>query len=62
MSDITMCEGERTDGDDLFVCPRKDDCYRAQAKPSEYQQAYFTKAPFHKESGACSQFMAIRKR
>lgn len=58
MPDITMCSGEREVGDDLFVCPRKDDCYRCTAKPNKHRQAYFTEAPFHKEDGSCKYFMS----
>jgi hypothetical protein len=32
MPDITMC--------DSVECPRKNECYRYMAKPSEYRQAY----------------------
>jgi len=32
MPDITMC--------DSVECPRKNECYRYTAKPSEYRQAY----------------------
>jgi len=59
MPDITMCSGEREVGDDLFVCPRKADCYRCTAKPSEHRQAYFTEAPFHRESGSCQYFLPV---
>lgn len=37
MPDITMCPGDK--------CPRKSDCYRATATPSE-RQSYFAWAPF----------------
>lgn len=41
MPDITMCEGTG--------CLLKDTCYRAQAKPSEYRQAYFYEPPFEEK-------------
>ena len=37
MSDICMCND--------YSCPQFDKCYRAQAKPSEYRQAYFSESP-----------------
>jgi hypothetical protein len=37
MPDISMCND--------YSCPDFDRCYRAQAKPSEYRQAYFSESP-----------------
>lgn len=37
MPDISMCND--------YSCPKFDQCYRAQAKPSEYRQAYFAGSP-----------------
>lgn len=37
MPDISMCND--------YSCPKFDKCYRAQAKPSEYRQAYFASSP-----------------
>jgi hypothetical protein len=44
--DITMCPG--TD------CPHKEKCYRFTAKPSEYMQSYFMKAPI--KDGKCEYY------
>ena len=51
MPDITMCKG--TD------CPLKDNCYRHNAKPSEFRQSYFVNAPLiveHDKSISCDYF------
>ena len=45
MPDITMCNA----GKGLLVCPRRNECYRYTATPSEYRQAFFTEAPFETE-------------
>lgn len=37
MPDIAMCND--------YSCPDFERCYRAQAKPSEYRQAYFMESP-----------------
>lgn len=37
MPDIAMCND--------YSCPQFDKCYRAQAKPSEYRQSYFSGSP-----------------
>jgi len=37
MPDIAMCND--------YSCPDFDRCYRAQAKPSEYRQSYFSGSP-----------------
>ena len=46
MPDITMCPG--TD------CPQREKCYRFTAKPSEYMQSYFMKAPI--KDGKCDMY------
>lgn len=38
MPDISMCPGHN--------CPKKEECYRFIAIPSEYWQAYFVSPPF----------------
>ena len=52
MPDIAMCKG---DG-----CSRREQCYRAMAKPDKYWQTYFTTAPV-KEDGECGYFEPIGK-
>jgi hypothetical protein len=44
--DITMCPG--TD------CPQREKCYRFTARPSEYMQSYFMKAPI--KDGKCEYY------
>lgn len=44
MPDITMCDGYVKETDS--ACPLRGNCYRFNAKPSEYRQAYFMEAPF----------------
>jgi hypothetical protein len=44
--DITMCPGTN--------CPQKEKCYRFKAKPSEYMQSYFMKAPI--KDGKCDMY------
>lgn len=46
MSDITMCNGAD--------CPKKNECYRFLATPSEYRQSYFITPPI--ENGKCDEF------
>jgi hypothetical protein len=46
MPDITMCPGTN--------CPQKEKCYRFTAKPSEYMQSYFMKAPI--KDGKCDMY------
>lgn len=38
--DITMC---------AFDCPKSKKCYRHEAKPSEYWQAFFSEEPWRKD-------------
>ncbi len=44
MPDISMCTGY--DPATNIFCPMRQQCYRYTAKPTEYWQAYFAKAPF----------------
>jgi hypothetical protein len=44
MPDVAMCKGQD--------CPRALNCYRFTAKPSEFRQSYFVKAPI-KADGTC---------
>jgi hypothetical protein len=48
MADITKCRGEG--------CPVKKDCYRYNAKSSEYRQSYFIKTPYNIEENKCEHF------
>jgi len=41
MSDITICIGTG--------CEKAETCYRAQAVPNEYRQAFFRASPFIKD-------------
>lgn len=38
MPDISMCPGE--------MCTQRDKCYRYKAKPSQFRQSFFMKAPW----------------
>ncbi len=51
MPDITMCE----DRD----CPKRKECYRFNAKPSEFRQSWFTESPRKKDSLECRMFWEI---
>lgn len=44
--DITMCNDHN--------CPQKEDCYRYNAKPSQYSQSYFVSSP--REEDKCNYF------
>ena len=46
MPDITMCPGTN--------CPQREKCYRFTARPSEYMQSYFMKAPI--KDGKCDMY------
>lgn len=46
MADITMCDGTG--------CPRKAQCYRYTARPSQ-RQSYFAKVPLNVD-GSCDHF------
>jgi len=46
--DITMCSDHN--------CPQKEDCYRYNAKPSEYAQSYFVDSPYDKNNNKCNYF------
>lgn len=48
MPDISMCKG----GD----CPKKQDCYRFKAKPSQYMQTYFMHPPYDVKEQTCEMF------
>ena len=50
MPDIAMCKG---DG-----CPKKLDCYRHRAIPTDRRQAYFATPPLQPD-GTCRDFMKI---
>ena len=45
--DISMCQDKE--------CSKFKDCYRAQAKPNEHWQTYFSESP-REESGECNHF------
>ena len=48
MPDIAMCKGDK--------CPKKEQCYRYTAKPSEYLQTYFTNPPYKLDWSQCDYF------
>ncbi len=48
MPDITMCAGG--------VCPKKQDCYRHTANPSQLQ-TYFVNPPYDVKEQACDYFI-----
>jgi hypothetical protein len=48
MPDISMCAGGN--------CPKKQDCYRYTAKPSQYMQSYFSEVPYNIEEQNCDYF------
>jgi len=52
LPDLTMCEGGE--------CPLKEECYLYRAKPSEYRQSYFAKAPF--KDGKCDHSIQFNKK
>ena len=49
MVDIAMCDSKE--------CPKFVECYRAQAKPSEYRQSYFTGLNF--DENGCIYFIKM---
>ena len=49
MPDITMCKGTN--------CPKKNECYRFLATPSEYRQSYFIDPPYEKDK--CDEFWNV---
>jgi len=51
MPDIAMCND--------YSCPDFDRCYRAQAKPSEYRQSYFSDSP--RSMDGCEYFWALEE-
>lgn len=53
MSDITMCKSPANDG----LCK---DCYRKNAIPNEYRQAYFIQIPLQKD-GTCEEYWQYPK-
>jgi hypothetical protein len=62
MPDFAMCKGERKDGDDLFVCKKREDCFRYKSTPDEFRQSYFGEAPFNRETNECSHFWQITRK
>jgi hypothetical protein len=48
MPDISMCAGGN--------CPKKQDCYRYTAKPSQYMQTYFVHSPYDVKEQTCEMF------
>jgi hypothetical protein len=48
MADITMCKGNR--------CPQREKCYRFNASPDPYLQAYFVDPPY-REDAECEMFI-----
>jgi hypothetical protein len=48
MPDISMCAGGN--------CPKKQDCYRFIAKPSQYMQTYFVHPPYDVKEQTCEMF------
>jgi len=48
MPDIAMCKGAG--------CPRKAECYRYRAVPTERRQAYFSPPPVRAD-GTCADFL-----
>lgn len=51
MPDISMCMGNN--------CPKKDNCYRFTAIPSEFMQSYFTIPPIKKD-GECDYYWPLK--
>jgi hypothetical protein len=51
MPDISMCND--------YSCPKFDQCYRAQAKPSEYRQSYFMESP--RSMDGCQYFSPLEE-
>ena len=52
MADITMCSG--------FGCNLRENCYRHNAKPSYYRQAYFLEPPYSEETGTCDHYWPMK--
>lgn len=52
MPDICMCKDEE--------CPKKNECYRYTAIPSEFMQVYFSVSP--RKDEVCEYFYPIKKR
>lgn len=52
MADITMCQDK--------ACPERSNCYRAQAKPSEYRQSYFMTSP--RDGEKCTHYWPLEDR
>ena len=61
MPDISMCKGVNNDN---VICPKREDCYRYKATPSEHWQSYFTVAPFDnkKYPKICEYFWKIESK
>jgi hypothetical protein len=57
MADITMCHGALLTDDKATLCK---DCYRFNAKPNEYRQAYFIQVPMLVD-GSCDEFWQDKK-
>ena len=51
MPDISMCND--------YSCPDFERCYRAQAKPSEYRQSYFSGSP--RSMDGCQYFWVLEE-
>lgn len=51
MPDITMCPGS----EGIVKCPKRNECYRYTAKPSEYHQSFFMGLPMNKDK-TCGYF------
>jgi len=51
MPDISMCSG--------VDCPLKETCYRNQAKPSKFRQAWFADVPYNHEEEKCIHYWKL---
>ncbi len=62
MPDITMCQGLKVSPNKM--CPKRWECYRFMATPSEYRQAYFMDAPFdaNTDDNQCEMFWKVEKK
>jgi hypothetical protein len=64
MPDIAMCQGvgqASGKSTDIIDCPKKEECYRFKATPSEFRQAFFMYIPYDKVTETCENFVPLSK-
>lgn len=54
MTDITKCEGVKSDG---TICPKRKTCRRYLASSGKWNQSWFAETPYNKVLDECTMYI-----